>query len=78
MKATLSFDLNDPDDRMAHLRCVKATDMASALLDITQIIIEIDNDDQVTEAELAGAIKMHDKVMAVLDDHGIDINQLIM
>jgi len=28
MKATLEFDLNDPDDRMAHFRCVKSLDMA--------------------------------------------------
>lgn len=34
MKATLEFDLNDFDDKMAHLRCVKATDMALALWEI--------------------------------------------
>ena len=34
MKATLEFDLNDPDDRMAHLRCVKSLDMAIALFEI--------------------------------------------
>lgn len=34
MKATLEFDLNDFDDRMAHLRCVKSTDMALALWEI--------------------------------------------
>lgn len=31
MKATLSFDLDDSDDRRAHLRCVKAEDMALLL-----------------------------------------------
>ena len=36
MKATLSYNLNDPDDRMAHLRAVKSMDMASALFDITR------------------------------------------
>ena len=34
MKATLEFDLNDPDDRMAHFRCVKSLDMAIALFEI--------------------------------------------
>ena len=34
MKAILEFDLNDLDDRMAHLRCVKAEDMALALWEI--------------------------------------------
>ena len=34
MKAILEFDLNEFDDRAAHLRCVKATDMACALFEI--------------------------------------------
>ena len=34
MKATLEFDLNDQDDRMAHFRCVKSLDMAIALFEI--------------------------------------------
>lgn len=33
-KAILEFDLNDPDDARAHMRCVKATDMALAIWDI--------------------------------------------
>jgi hypothetical protein len=33
-KGILEFDLNDPDDAMAHLRCVKSTDMALSLWDI--------------------------------------------
>jgi hypothetical protein len=31
MKAILEFDLNDADDQMAHLRCVKATELALVL-----------------------------------------------
>ena len=34
MKATFEFDMDDCDDRMAHLRCTKSLDMASALWDI--------------------------------------------
>jgi len=34
MKAILTFNLDDPDDRMAHLRCVKAINLALALFDI--------------------------------------------
>jgi hypothetical protein len=29
--ATLTFDLSDSDERMEHLRCVKSTDMALVL-----------------------------------------------
>lgn len=31
MKATISFDLDDAQDAMAHFRCVKALDMALAM-----------------------------------------------
>ncbi len=31
MKAILKFDLEDADDRLEHLRCIKATDMALVL-----------------------------------------------
>lgn len=31
MKATLQFNLNDEDERMAHFRCVKSLDMALAM-----------------------------------------------
>ena len=34
-EAILKFDLNDVDDRMAHLRSVKSLDMAMALWEIT-------------------------------------------
>jgi len=34
-KGILEFDLNEPDDIMAHKRAIKATDMAEALWAIT-------------------------------------------
>lgn len=34
MTATLTFNLDDPDDRKAHLRCVKSLEMAIALFEI--------------------------------------------
>ena len=34
MKATLKFNLEFPDEQKAHLRCVKATDMAIVLFDL--------------------------------------------
>lgn len=34
MKAKIKFDLSDPDDAMAHHRCVKSSDMASAIFEI--------------------------------------------
>ena len=34
MKAKIEFDLDDPSDRLAHLRCTKATDAYIALHEI--------------------------------------------
>ena len=38
MNAKLEFDLDNPDDKMEHMRCIKATDMALMLWDIKQKI----------------------------------------
>ena len=38
MKAKLEFDLEDIDDIMSHLRCVKSLDMALTLFKIQGII----------------------------------------
>ena len=34
MKAKLIFDLDNPDDRMAHMRATKSLDMAVVLFEI--------------------------------------------
>ena len=80
MKAILEFDLNDPDDRMEHLRCVKATDMALVLWEITY------NQKKGAERMIdAGALKTSDEVIdyifaQIADDmynRGIIIDDLI-
>jgi len=34
MKAILEFDLENPEDRMSHLRCVKSSDMAGFIWEL--------------------------------------------
>ena len=48
MKATLEFDLNDQDERMAHMAAIKSSDMAQLLWHIrfnlrSNIYHEVDN-----------------------------------
>jgi hypothetical protein len=38
MTSTLTFDLSNPEDQMAHYRCVKALDMALCLFRIRELI----------------------------------------
>lgn len=80
MKATLEFDLNDSDDAMAHLRCVKALDMAMTLHEIlwnTRKTFEykIDGGEIKTPEELLE--KIMDKLWDDAKEQGIIIDDLI-
>ena len=82
MKAKLQYDLNDPDDRMAHLRAVKSLDMASALFDITRNLKkQVERrfeDDATTEYDSFDVIQeVFDRIYEILTDHSIDVDELI-
>jgi hypothetical protein len=73
MKAILEFNLEELEDRQAHLRCIKSTDMAIALFDIIYNIrkdAERGNDDDPIEY-------IYKKIHEVLDEQGIVIDELI-
>ena len=38
--ANLTFDLNEPDDRRAHLECVKAPDVIMVVYDLNEFLRE--------------------------------------
>ena len=80
MKATLEFDLNDPDDRMEHFRCVKSLDMALALFEILHntkkgIGYQIEGKN-VTDPYEALEMVM-DKIWDDVKERGINIDELI-
>jgi len=82
MKATLSYNLNDPDDRMAHLRAVKSLDMASALFEITrnlkkQIENRFENIDNTNNDVFDGIHEVFDEIYNILEDNNLDIDELI-
>jgi hypothetical protein len=82
MKATLSYNLNDPDDRMAHLRAVKSLDMASALFDITRnlknkIENRYEDIDNTNNDVFDGIEAVFDEIYNILEDNNIDIDELI-
>ena len=66
MKAILQFDLRDRDDEMAHLRCVKALNMAIVLWEITH------NNDQIETKEA-----LTQKINMLMFDHNVDLDELI-
>lgn len=82
MKATLSYNLNDPDDRMAHLRAVKSLDMASALFDIARnlkkkIEHRYEDIDNTNNDVFDGIDAVFDEIYGILEDNNIDIDELI-
>jgi hypothetical protein len=74
MKATIEFDLNEPDDIKNHLRCVKATDMALVLWTIYHMRKELEWMEE--QGELTSEIVM-DKILEHFDNHNINANELV-
>jgi len=78
MKAKLTFNLDDQEDKMAHFRCVKALDMAIALSEIISIrkgienTIEFQNLDQWSTLDA-----VMDKIIEIYDDNDIKTDNLI-
>jgi len=80
--ATLTFDLNEPDDVQAHLRCVKSTDMAIAIWDIVYEIRKsterkLESQETSTDAEFKLHEKIFEEIYDTLNERGIKIDDLI-
>ena len=79
MKAKLEFDLNDSEDRMSHMRCVKSTDMAIVLFDLLcnarKTIAH--NHQDASEDFIEGVEVVMDHIRKVCEDNNINIDELI-
>jgi hypothetical protein len=80
MKATLTFDLDDQDDDMAHKRCVKALDMAMVIFEF-----QYNSRKDIENLIINSKISAWDAVDAVfkrfydlLDENVINIDSLIV
>ena len=78
-KAILEFDLNEPDDIMAHKRATKATDMAVALWEIlynTKKSVEWSLEDKgYDKSEVLDLV--YDRINEILEEHNIKLDDLI-
>lgn len=76
-KAILKFDLNDRDDRLEHLKCLKSNDLCIAIWDISilkrKIIDHIDlmyeKKQTVSASEITDYI--FEKIDEILENHNI-------
>lgn len=80
-KAILKFDLNDFDDRIAHLRAVKSLDLSMAIWDILQLRKTMErrfeNTENTNNDVFDGIDAMGDGILEILDEHGIKIDDLV-
>jgi hypothetical protein len=78
-KATLTFDLNDPDDRMEYMRCNKSLDMALALWELSHntkkglgYSMEGKEMDQYETLEF-----VFERIHEIINDRNINLDELI-
>ena len=82
MRATLRFDMDDPDDRIAHHRCAKSLDMALCLAEIRSLLSKAweeieDNAPLETEEGSVTLAGFHRKLRETFDDYGIEPEELM-
>jgi hypothetical protein len=72
MKAILEFNLDDNDERMAHLRAIKSTSMAVALWDIDQLLRNKtkNEDNEIIE-------NLREEIVDILNDYNINLDELL-
>jgi hypothetical protein len=79
--ATLTYNLEDPDDRMAHLRAIKSTDMAIALFEITSNLKKkcrsIAEDEKQKLNAYSAMNEVFKGISEILEEQGIKIDELI-
>ena len=78
-KAKLKYDLDDFDDRMAHLRAVKSLDMAMALWDITHNTKKgLEWSMEGKEIDKYEALELvYEKIYEILEEHNIKLDDII-
>lgn len=77
MKAKLKFNLEFPDERKAHMRCVKSTDMAIVLFDILYNAKNKIQHENESEAFLAGIDSTLNYIRELCEDRNINIDDLL-
>ena len=76
MKATLTFDLDSPEEIAAHLRCVKALDLVLCLGSIEAKIYKRLKKDTNTPEQKALLLEMGELVSDTMKEYYIDLDLL--
>ena len=77
MKATLTFDLEIPEDAAHHLRCTKALDLALCLNEFnTQLLSQLKYD-ELSGKEKIILSKVNELLQDTMKEYGIDLDTLL-
>lgn len=71
MKAKLIFDMDEPEDVIAHLRCTKALDMALALWDFSNKLRSISKYG-------SGDEDISQEFYNILEEYNINLDKLVL
>jgi hypothetical protein len=77
MKAILEFDLNEQDDREAHLRATLSLDMALAIWDMQQEFRGRLKHGQLSKEEHKITEGLNNRFCQILNEHGIDLDKMM-
>jgi hypothetical protein len=80
-KAILEFNLDDHEDKMAHLRAIKALDMALALWDMDQYFRSQmkygNNDCELSDDAYKALEEAREELREFMSSRGINLDELI-
>lgn len=83
MKAILEFDLTDSDQAQEHYRCIRATDMAIILFELSSTkkrfyrVIESAQEEDKNINAYDGVDMVLEKLHELLEEHGVSLDKLI-
>ena len=77
MQATLTFNLDNIDDRIAHLRAVKAMDLALSIWNIQELLRARLKYEDLSDLQYDEAETIKNKINEILNEHNICIDELL-
>ena len=81
MKATLKFNLENPEDIANHLRAIKSLDLVIAIYDILQLRKKLErrfeNIDNTNNDVFDGIQEYSAEIAKILEERNIDIDELL-
>lgn len=77
MEAILKFNLEDVDDKMSHLRCIKSSDMALVLWEFVRNSRKsLENNYKEGQDFYDGIDETYKRLFELFEDYHIDIDEL--